>query len=59
MFALVSRIEHFGMRMFSTDNNIGSGFRTARGSLNLKPYSKIFCNVTETHEENAVGLVKT
>jgi len=33
--------------------------RTARGSLNLKPYSTTSCNVNVivTHDENAVGLV--
>jgi len=35
------------------------GYRTACGSLNLKTYSTTFCNVTVTHEENAVGLVET
>jgi len=31
------------------------------GSLNLKPYSTISCNVTVrvTHEENTVGFVET
>jgi len=37
----------------------GSGYRTARGSLNLEVYSNTSCNVTVTHEENAVGLVET
>jgi len=37
----------------------GSGYRTTHGSLNLKPYSTIYCNVTVTHEENAVGFVET
>jgi len=37
----------------------GSGYRTIDGSLNLKLYSTISCDVTVTHEENAVGLVKT
>jgi len=27
------------------------------GSLNLKPYSTISCNVTVTHDDNAVDLV--
>ena len=38
---------------------VGSGYRTACGSLNLKPYSTSFCNMTVTHNESAVGLVKT
>jgi len=37
----------------------GSGYRTIDGTLNLKPYSTISCNVTVTHDENAVGLVET
>jgi len=38
----------------------GSGYRTIDGSLNLKPDSTIIsCNVTVTHDENAVGLVET
>jgi len=37
----------------------GSSYRTARGSLNLKPYSTTSCNVTVMHKENAVGLVET
>jgi len=37
----------------------GSGHRTARGSLNLKLYSTTSCNMTVTHEENAVGLEET
>jgi len=40
-------------------NKIGSGYRTACGSLNLKPYSTTFCNMTVTHDESAVGLVAT
>jgi len=43
----------YGSRIFD------SGYRTIAGSLNLKPYSTISCNVTVTHEENAVGFVKT
>jgi len=27
--------------------------------LNLKPYSMISCNVTDKHEENAVGFAET
>jgi len=38
---------------------LGSGCRTACGSLNLKPYSTAFCNMTVTHDESAVGLVET
>jgi len=37
----------------------GSGYRTACGSINLKPYSITSCNVTVTHEENVVGLAET
>jgi len=37
----------------------GSGYRTIDRSLNLKPYSNIFCNVTVAHEEDAVGFVET
>jgi len=37
----------------------GGGYRTACGSLNLKPYSTTFCNMTVTHDETAVGLVET
>jgi len=37
----------------------GSGYRTTRGSLNLKLYSTISCNVIVTHEENALDFVKT
>jgi len=36
---------------------IGSG--VAIESLNLKPYSTTFCNLTETHDESAVGWVET
>jgi len=32
----------------------GSGYRTAYGSLNLKPHSTTSCNVTVTHEENKI-----
>jgi len=39
--------------------NKGSGYRTIDGSLNLKPYLTISCNVTALHEENAVGFVET
>jgi len=38
---------------------LDSGYRTACGSLNLKPYSTASCNVTVTHDANAVGLVET
>jgi len=44
---------------FSESTNIGSGYRTINGSLNLKPYSTIFCNITVTREENGAGFVKT
>jgi len=39
----------------------GSGYRTACGSLNLKPLSYLaaFCNMTVTHDESTVGLVET
>jgi len=37
----------------------GTGYRTAWGSLNLKPYSTTFCNMTVTYDESAVGLVET
>jgi len=37
----------------------GSGYRTIDKSLNFKPYSTISCNVTVTHDDNAVGLVET
>jgi len=37
----------------------GSGYRAAHGSLNLKPYSTTSCNMTVTHEKNAVGLLET
>jgi len=37
----------------------GSVYRTARGCLNLKPYSTTSCNVTVMHDKNAVGLVET
>jgi len=38
----------------------GSGCRTARESFVLKPYKyNHLCNVTVTHDENAVGLVET
>jgi len=37
----------------------GCGYRTIDGSLNLKPYLAISCNVTVMHEENAVGFVET
>jgi len=40
-------------------NYKGSGYRTAFGSLNFKPYSTAFCNMTVTHDETAVGLVET
>jgi len=33
----------------------GSGYATARGSLNLKTYSTTSCNITVMHEENAAG----
>jgi len=36
-----------------------SGYKTAHGSLILKPCLTTSCNVTATHEENAVGLVET
>jgi len=36
----------------------GSGYRTTRGSLNLKTYSTTSCNMTPTNNENAVGLVE-
>jgi len=39
--------------------NMGSGYRTACGSLNLKPYLTTLCNMTVTHDENAIGLVET
>ena len=39
--------------------HVGSICRTIDGSLNLKPYLTIFCNVIEPHDENAVGLVET
>jgi len=48
-FLSISRFVYF---------KIGSGCRTACGSLNLKPYSTAFCNMTVTHDESAVGLVK-
>jgi len=35
-----------------------SGYRTAHGSLTLKPYLTT-CNMTVMHEDNAVGLVET
>jgi len=39
---------------------IGSGYRTAPGFLNLKPYLTTSCNVIVTHDDkNAVGLVET
>jgi len=38
--------------------NLGSGYRTDRGFLNLNPYSNTYCNVMIIHEENAVGLVE-
>ena len=38
---------------------LGSGYRTARGSLDLKPYSTASCNVAVTHDANAVDLVET
>jgi len=37
---------------------IGSGYRTACGSSHLKPHSTTTCNVTVTHNDSAVGLVK-
>jgi len=37
----------------------GSGYRTTCGSVHLKPYSTTSCNVTVTHDENAIGLVET
>jgi len=40
-------------------NFLGSCYRTAHGSLNLKPYSTTTCNVIVTHDENAVGLLGT
>jgi len=36
----------------------GSGYKTACRSLNLKPYSTAFCNVTVTHDESVIGLVE-
>jgi len=30
----------------------GRGYRTARGYLNVKPYSTIPCNMTVTHNKN-------
>jgi len=33
--------------------------RSTCGSLNFKPYSTAFCNMTVTHDESAVGLVET
>jgi len=36
----------------------GSGYRTACGSLNLKPYLTTFCNMIVTHDESAVGLAE-
>jgi len=38
---------------------LGSGYRTACGSLNLKSYSTAFCNMTVTHAKSAVGLVES
>ena len=35
-------------------NEIGSGYRTVRGSLNLKTYSTTSCNVKVMHEGNTV-----
>ena len=37
----------------------GSGYRTTRRSLDWKPCCITSCNVTVTHQENAVGLVET
>jgi len=37
----------------------GSGCRTAYGSLNLKLYLTVSCNVTVMHDRNVVGLVET
>jgi len=37
---------------------LSSGYKTAHGSLNLKPYSTTSCNVTIPHNENAVRLGK-
>jgi len=39
---------------------LSSGYKTARRSLNLTPYtySTTSSNVTVTHDENAVGLGK-
>jgi len=37
---------------------VGSGYRTACGSLSSTPNSTISCNVTVAHDENAVGLVE-
>jgi len=39
--------------------NYDSGYRTACRSSYLKPYSTTTCNMTVTHDESAVGLVKT
>jgi len=51
---------HPGGKIINIDTafNLGSSYGTTRGSLNLKPYSTISCNVTVTHEENAVGFVE-
>jgi len=40
-------------------NFLKVGCRTINGSLYLKSHSTISCNVTVTHEENAVGFVET
>jgi len=32
----------------------GSGYRTIDGSLNLKPYSTISCNMIVTNDDNAL-----
>jgi len=37
----------------------GSGYRYAYGSRNLKTYLYATCDVTVTHDDNAVGLVET
>jgi len=31
---------------------LGSGYRTINGSLNMKSYSTISCNMTVTYKEN-------
>jgi len=36
------------------NKNLGNGCRTIDGSLNLKAYSTISCNVTVTHDKSVM-----